>query len=68
MGATDYNFVERISRLRRRRRVHGLCAEAGCKHESGESYRCEKHAAMNAARVAKYRATQRLKQGATPWR
>lgn len=44
-----------ISALRRRRRISGMCAEPGCKYRSGEAYRCEHHAAMNAERVNKHR-------------
>jgi hypothetical protein len=54
-------FMERVSALRRLRRVHGKCAEAGCREESGEAYHCKYHAAMNAARVAKHRALKKQK-------
>jgi hypothetical protein len=55
-------FIERINALRRRRRRYGMCAEAGCQNESGDAYRCEKHAAMSAARVAKFRAIRKQRQ------
>jgi hypothetical protein len=45
-----------MSRIRRARRVKGLCAEPGCPAITGDSFRCKAHAAKYAARTRKYRA------------
>lgn len=56
-----------ISAMRRRRRLHGLCAEAGCKRKSGEAYRCPEHAEKSAKRVAKHRKLKE-QRGRPSWR
>ena len=55
-----HQALVRMSELRRRRRIAGLCAEPGCPEVTGDTFRCTRHAAAYAKRVREYR--KRLKQ------